>query len=739
MQNNSAMTPADIETSHNRTGSQSMSQLSAIFDTKQLLKMYDNGMHCIKTTQPADTKVPVVRYKSVQSNSIEDILGRPIKLATYIVNNATTFIGSHDMGDYNANPMASDKLTNFQYIRGDACYKFVVNAGVQTLGRVMVLSSPYENQLPLSRNIVPTTTLTQLTTYPHAEIDVGSGETLTYKIPYIAKAPLSLIGAMGWSFIYLRMLNSFVGLTAAETFELTVYAWWESVSLFMPIAQGPEDEEAIQKTAHPISSAFSELSSFSDQYSWTPIIGPYAAGVGWFTGLIARAASAFGYSKPLNDSSTTFVSPHPARGYTNAEGCDDSLSLSLRPSNRVSVHPSNFGVSKDPHSFRSFLSRDHILLITTWSTSQPTNTKLVNQVLGPTSMLPTLYAVISEQFQQQAVSLIFRLSLVKNAFYSGRLAIQWSADGTNPFAWNASLPGIILDVKTNDELVFRVPYMSSTRLRDISQTNGRLLIWVLNPLRVNDTYPQSIAVNLSVAVDDNVLFAMPRSSTRVLAQGLPDDECVIARPAALATKAVDIYSVPPPDPNDLLVIGGEYTNTISDLLKRFCYYFEYFNFDEFYFTPSDTTNHLTSYHPYQFFSNYYRFWRGSFRIKLVMVQPPTTTAGVVDYAALLKAKIFYGSTSYPPTVGVAVPISENRLPESFVRSSINNVLEISVPYYSIYDRSVVGAPDTTPTPSIQVYVVPSDPVFVNSAQVAVYMAVGEDFSFGFPCGMPKMT
>jgi hypothetical protein len=455
--------------------------------------------------------------------------------------------------------------------------------------------------------------------------------------------------------------------------------------------------------------------------------------------LLGHAASQFGYSKPMNNSSVQFMSQMPMRAYTNCEGSDDSVSLSLRPSNKISQHPSNFGSKYDANTFESFLTRQGFVDIIVWDIADGVNQQLTDWPLSPFNFPSTPVSVLADNFRHWAAGYVFRLSAVKNAFYSGRLAIQWFSTNTQT-TYNPAAPSIIFDLKTNHEIIFRIPFMSETRVKELSQANGHLVIFVLNPLRVNPTYPTSIELNLTFELDSNPLFAAPRTPLLAYAQGLTDIECVTNAPGELAAKAINIYSVTPQSYNDLAVVDGEVTVSLLDLLKRFNYDFEFFNFNSFYFTPSDTKRHLTSVHPYQRFSNFYRFWRGSFRAKIVVRTPPSAATGELDMAASLHVALFYDTVSYSPTSGTKIDPKITNTPNTYVSLARNNVLEISIPYYSLDDRSVVG--DNTsafPIPSVQVTVVPSSTFYTVSAITAVYTAVGEDFQFGYPCGMPKTT
>lgn len=736
---NRNMTPASQDHTSNNTGKQTST--GQVFDKQQIVSMYDNGVSCEEIPQKYNVPVPRSSLSSQLKNDLTDILARPVIVQTIAITTTTTVISNLTMATFNSVQMVADKLKNFQYYRGTACYKFLINSNIQAVGRMIAVNSPYETSLQSNRALTAGTNITQLFMYPHVEVDFGTGETVTFKIPYMARNSMAKIADIGWTYIYMYMYNALRGTDSGETCELSVLSWWENMELIMPIAQSGKlewaDMEMDQKTERPISEAFSFLSTFSQKFAFVPWIGPYLAGVSWVSGLASHAASQFGYSKPPNNSSVQFMSQMPMRAYTNCEGSDDSVSLSLRPSNKISQHPSNFGSKYDANTLESFLTRQAFVDTLLWDISDPVDTILTDWPLSPVNFPSTPVTIIADHFRHWATGFVFRLSAVKNAFYSGRLAIQWFSTNTKA-AYDPAAPSIIFDLKTNHELIFRVPYMSETRVKDYNQANGHLVVFVLNPLRVNPTYPTAIELNLTFELDSSVLFAAPRTPLLTYAQGLSDDECVTNAPGELARKALDIFAVTPQTYNDLAVVDGEVTVSLLDLLKRFNYDFEFFNFNNFYFTPSDTQRHLTSVHPYQRLSNFFRFWRGSFRAKIVVRTPPSSPTGEIDTSASLHVALFYDTTSYNPTNGIKIDAKITNTPNTYVSLARNNVIEISIPYYSLDDRSVVGDNTTTfPIPSVQVQIVPSSTFYSVSAITAVYTAVGEDFQFGFPCGMPK--
>lgn len=726
--------------SPNNRGTISSSFSNPQFDNLNICRMFDNGLSYTRETFPECVAAPKANAVSTYNISVESFLTRPVLLRSYVITNTIYFIDNLNINDFFAHPMIADKINNYRFYRGNMYYKLVLNASVQALGRALIISSPYLASILPNRATNITTTVTQLTCFPHAELDFGSGESVTFKVPYMSVYPQSPITDVGWSDVQLWMMNTFAGLTAGETATLSVYGYMDDVSLVIPRAQSA-DPEMDAKTDKPISGALSKLSVFSKSIEFIPIVGTYATGLTWLSDLASKVASAYGYSKPPNDSSVTFVNNIPARSYTHADGCDNSVSLSIKPNNKVSVDPSNFGVKTDPHSLLNFLCREHILSQFTMSPSDLTNTILYSVTLNPTGLKQTLFATTTDFFNFYASSLIFRLSFVKNAFYSGRVAVEWVTNDLAPIAtWSPANPSLIFDIKDNKELVFRVPFASAPRMLKDSETFGILIIRVINPLKVNGAYPQVIGANLSILVDQDYQVTSPINSTLAYAQGLTADEPALETTSnSIANRAVGMFPLPPLTPNNLATVGGEYITTLNDFLKRSIYDTTLtlaglsMSYD-----PYDFSRNLTSFHPMQRFSTFFRFCRGSTRLKFVVTQPPSNLAGDYDNHCILTANLSITAVHFPPTTPAVAPTVLSFSPEHRVSHNFSNVLEISVPFYTQNDREIVGAASASNTPIVNFWIT-TKPTYTVAPIVDVYFSAGEDFSFGFPLYLPKMT
>jgi len=414
--------------------------------------------------------------------------------------------------------------------------------------------------------------------------------------------------------------------------------------------------------------------------------------------------------------------------------------LALKPNNAISVDPSNFGVTTDPHSFRNFLGREQIVQIFNFNTSMPAETILYSTYLSPDSLTQSLFYSIVDWYYFYASSLIFRLSFVKNAFYSGRISVEFLTNGLGSSAlWDPGNPSIVFDLKDNKELVFRLPFVSPHRILPYYDFFGRLIIRVINPLKVNDTYPQTIQANLSVIVDEDMTFCAPINSTLTYAQGLALDEPHIeATSDSIVSRAVDLLPLPPLSPNNLVTVGGEFTTGISDMIKRSVYDLTLTSFFCSY-DPYDFSRVYTSYHPMQRLSAFFRFCRGSTRIKFMLVKPPSTISGVVDTHCTLNCTFSFTDIHFPPSAVPIVAPVRSYAPESRVSAHLNNVLEVSLPYYSKSDRLIIGKVSDVDMPFYNFWIEASNSIFTEPPVFDIYFSAGEDFSFGFPCGMPKLS
>lgn len=580
-------------------------------------------------------------------------------------------------------------MNAFGYYRGTFNLKLVVNGSPFATGRVLLLSSPYEGELEVDRQI-NISSVSCLTSYPHIEADIGSGETPTLSIPYCGETPWSLTGPGDvlnqWSYARIVMLNPLQGPTNGETAQLQVYGWLSDLELSIPVA---ESSESGQKTDSVISSTLNSVSKVAGSMGDLPLIGSVAKDVGWTAGLASKVAGAFGFSRPLTDLSVRPIANVPAMGYTNCENVDNSVVLGLRPSNAVTNTPEINFSRIDPLQTSHFLSRDQVIDQIPYSSVAVSNTVLSSYILSDDLISNSLFRYISHHYVFWRGGLVFRLSKVGNAFYSGRVSIEYQASGNIPGAFTPDVPGIIWDIRTDKEIYFSIPFVSLTRMRASGQRIGILVIRVINPLKVQDTMPSTIDLNLSLCPAADVSFAVPQSMDLALAQSgdtLANPTPGVMEPSSLRKKAFPLLDLPLTTHENETMVMGEPSVSLNDLIKRFCFVTTSlttaFSLDPLYM------GNIGAKVPLFTLSRVFRFHRGSIRYKLRQSMPPSTNTGVFSTEPVflnVQLKKSFGPNITPPAQVDSVPPLD-ALPTHYQRMDLNPVFEFSIPYFNVVDR-----------------------------------------------------
>lgn len=716
---------------------------SRLGDRHELTLFQDQGLSHTKESRDNSKPLPRSGLDEDYQHTIKSFLCRPQRIASYNITTTSNFLGVLSLDNFFAVPSVAAKISNFRFYNCDVCFKLVVNASRYALGKALITHTPFNSQLDVDRQLPSSAqTIQQLTSYPHAELDFGASESVTFLVPFCDIIPWNFYTGTEWSEVRLDMINALVGTTAGETATLSVFMWVENLQLSIPYTQGYNDTENDVKSRSLVQPSKEIANAISGSVQNHPLISELSDGIAWAESLAMKAASLFGMSKPMSVTPNTPYTNIPGRGFTQCEGSSEAVSLSLRPSNGVSSYSGLDLCSEDPMNINHFLTRSQIFEVVKWDTSFATDTPIFNQSLmeiigNSTSFLHGL----SDLYHFYRGGLVFRLSVVKNAFYSGRLAIQFYPSGSSAYqGWDANLPSIVWDIQENRELYFSIPYQSYARMVGAtlnSSLMGRLVILIVNPLRADPPLAQTLPINVSVMAAADFAFAVPQTKTVIYTQGLADRDAPPPTSLEIAKAATPLLAIKPTDRNTEAIIMGEPTMSMKDLIKRMTYYTSItatgFLMDPHYFGS------LGSVSPFDNLSRYFRFARGSRRYMVVLTAMPTNTAGNSPNMIFLNSNLIInsGPVVVSPSVIGAPPRGANF--EHRVDARLNSFLEVNVPYFNTTDRIVVGrtSPDEwSAHMNVRFWASYDEIKYPNPPRFDIYVAAGDDFSFSFPCHIP---
>ncbi len=687
------------------------------------------------------------------SHSIEKILARPFVIASGSINNATTAITTISLATFFSDPTVTAYLSLFHVMRCDFHIKLMVNATPYTFGRVLISFQPYRGSRGTNR-LSSLTNFTQLTASPYSELDIGSAEAVTCSIPYMGNQPLMIVPSIttesesGWGRFEIVMINQLKSADSVSTATYSITAWVDNIHLSIPRAQSGVSAREEERGGRDVNL------NVNVNRRHRPIIERnQSEQTGWMGKLLQGASTMLGFSKPGDPRSPMPMVNIPARNCTHVDGVDTSTTLALRQDNEVRADACRLLSPHDPMDITTFLKPYQYLTRTTWTTSQVSNDVIWTHTVDPSDYNGTRFGFIKDNFQFYKGSVNFRFSLVKNAFYSGRLVIEFFPNsGAVTATCTGDAPNVIWDITTNHEMEVSVPYCNVRRFITSQVQVGRLAIRVYNPLKATDTAPTSLDLNVYVSAGDDFEFAGPRPTQLAYAQSgvirrfpAPIKQAMFSEP-----ESAPLHNHPSENLINLLPtvdafvhsasqeVMGEVFLTLRDLISRFTacgsIAAQYFGMDPLYFGPVDTQV------PMWALSYYYNLCRGSVRYKIITTLPPRTASNEPCPHYTCISYIDYDPTpSILPSPFVDVAPVDQLVAPFHITSPTNNIAhEVRVPFYANQDFFPCTSDNTitsfTSRPILRVYYTYDPLVYTKPPESLILIAAGEDFSFAIPYG-----
>lgn len=506
----------------------------------------------------------------------------------------------------------------------------------------------------------------------------------------------------------------------------------------------------------PVSLALSAISSMATSLSAIPILTPISAPVAWFTNIASGVASAFGWSKPLNDDFGIRTVNGIHFGSVNFNGKDNSQPLGLGADNKLVGMSSLGGTEEDEMSFNFLKSVWSYWDFTTLSATDtvgvkktfnitPYNFYSFNSVNGDTILSMTPIAFLSRLFRFIRGGVEIKFHFFKSSLHTGRVMFVFvppQNTTTVTIDNSTSLHRIIVDFSETQETCFIVPYVATTDYTQFNRSIGSVIMFVLNPLRGPDSVPQQISVAISVRGAPDMEFQSPSTNSRlmpIIAQAGGDDGLYVCEDFATSGYSNKI------SPSSKYCVG-EYASSLLQLMKRYVH-----------FTCPDVltaTNTLvldpyagtaikigssTNTYPtvgldyFSVFSSLYLFYRGGMRFRMF------TGAGLGFWSS----GIMTGPTSGQYSVNETQPwANQNAYRSAYSQVTSDGGFSVQTPYYSLTYASTVdlsgtyGANADRPAVSLNIFHRGADSVPVWKA---LNRAVADDFQFSYFIGIPDMV
>jgi hypothetical protein len=461
---------------------------------------------------------------------------------------------------YSGINMWVEKVRGFFGIRFDLSFRLVVNATRFQQGRYMLLWKPFggsdsassKNQALMAGHVMH---LIQRTQMPHAEIDINCDTEIEFKIPFSNQYNFchirSITTGNQYNSLGIIQIYPYVPLSAvagALTCGYSLYVSAENIELISAAApqsgrfttsrKGKNETNKEQDSADigPISSIMAKVSSATSVLTGVPVLSSYATSVGWLADIVGRTASVFGYSRPINLMPIQRMNKEIFPYIANADGPDNSVPLALSYKNELAPMTGISPTDLDEMDFTFLCTIPVYDRIINWSTANATGTALASWGVGPcaTAVATTTvnalvvnhippYRFVSTLFKFWRGTFVYKFKIVKTEFHSGRLSFSFTPRTTSQNL--ATTPPVIdlpylhreiVDIRIDNEVTFKVPFVSDTPWKHVIATGsddmhitGIFSVHVVDPLIAPDTVDQKISIILEMSMAPDVEFSVP--------------------------------------------------------------------------------------------------------------------------------------------------------------------------------------------------------------------------------------
>lgn len=443
-----------------------------------------------------------------------------------------------------------NKMLGTFTIRADLKIKLVINANPFQQGMYVLAYLPHGGSYgsavntPFSDwNLAHRHCLTQITQLPHVKFDINCDTEVELYIPWasgISGFPFRANTTNTWGMIGTFFLYPVVPITAASgslTASYTLYTSYHNIELgvvgFPQMGKVTKKKDLLAQEQEGLkpSDYLKMGSDVTGALSSVPYLSSITAPLSWVLDATSRAAKAWGFSKP-----TTLETPHRiARtnfvGMANSDYGNPVDSLALTFGNHVQIDQGNSN-NIDELDIQGMCQRYAWIFTQTQSTSD-TPGQLFTMGVNPTWFSSTTdsatslrnytpMGLVSTQFQHWRGDIVFRLHFVKTKFHSGRIMLafepyidgEWTT-GAGLLSTSDYLVRTIVDIREQQVLEVRVPFISPLPWLDRDKASGLLRYFIIDQLTAPATVSSSIKIIVEVK-GENMQFNGPNGLAGVV-------------------------------------------------------------------------------------------------------------------------------------------------------------------------------------------------------------------------------
>lgn len=680
-------------------------------------------------------KLGIAKY---HDQGIAEFLAKPVEIDNFewaTTSAANDVIGTYDIAALmEAQTIWTRKMEGYNLVRGTACIRVQVNAQPFQQGRLLVHFLPFVDHMTARYAAGHNFNLTTKSQQPHVEIDCRDTSGVLH-IPYIAPTQWydRTDGVFEWGTVYISVLAPLqIGAGGPTSADVTVWLSFDNFEVSAPIypqsslESGPrrqnrsigravaETEAAGAAAGGTVSKILTTTSKVASVLTEVPALAPIAGPVAWLTGLGAKVAAVFGWSKPLNEATTQKTLIRAAADLANTDGTFSGANMGLSVTNKLQISDSFAGTGEDEMSFE-FLKRIPAFIESfTFATSDLqgdllyekqlsmntlcSNTTIVAGTASYFTMTGPPFVHVAQYFRYYRGSVNLHLKFVKTDYHSGRVIVAFTPlhNVTAPTnAESSFLQREIIDIRKSSEYTFNIPYLQNRSYIPLETDIGKLSIRVSNELRCPETTAQEITCQVWFSAGDDFELQVPRQPSHVPIY--PQSNIKLNKDTEGSKSGIGSSDPVPRSLSHVAQCIGESFQSIKQLINRPCPLRVNLTAEPnqdwngflwpFVITPCVVqTNSTTATQPYvggdyiSDFAQAYALSRGSVRITQLSKSALESVLAYIQQRSDLNTIIVDAQATYASNDWTIAPSTARCFPVSFHKLQ-NDTMEVQIPHY----------------------------------------------------------
>lgn len=400
---------------------------------------------------------------------LNNFLSRPVKIYSAVTTAADFSIDPWNL--FLTNPAVARRVTNYRYIRATICIRYSESAMPFIYGCRQICTIPFNSNQ--ETRYVNSTDYSHLNcSYTNPSVQSAYEMKLPYHGPhrYYVIKDLQTTSVSGN--LWRVAVNNIVPYRRCDSpttpnTTCSIHAWLEDVELAVPIATDSALAVTYQSEySGVISHPASVVSNAASILSKVPVLAPYTDPISRASGMLAKMAHTFGFSRPVQ-----LEAPAPVYNNVDNNMCvstymDTAQKLTLDPKQGVTVGTADYDTSKgDNLAFANFTKKETLLTTVFWTQAQSIGTNLKIIPVNPCTLgndstaFPraslTGVGVAAMPFRFWHGTIKFRIKMVASAYHRGRIRIYWSPtllNGNTESIFN-QLESHVVDVTSSDTVI----------------------------------------------------------------------------------------------------------------------------------------------------------------------------------------------------------------------------------------------------------------------------------------------